>query len=147
MACIAHHALPTFSANITSALNKKNGITQADVNFATEKANIEYDEASISLNQVKDTITNAGDYKIVDETDNAEYEHNGNEKKYSFAKAMADKQKIKTIAAIVLAIPLVLRMFWKWEIGGEIFGVSITNWVQHDITFVIVLALDQITLC
>ncbi len=118
------------AANITSALNKQVGIKQADVNFATEKANVEYDEASVSLGQVKNTITSAGDYKIVDDNDHG-YDYNGDEK----------KQETKTIAAIVLALPLVLRMFWQWEFGGAIWGASMTDWFQNILTFIIVFIL------
>ena len=121
------------SANITNALKKQNGIIQADVNFVTEKANVEYNEEKISLDQIKQVITNAGDYKIVDDSDDTLHDHNGDEK----------KQKIKTIAAIVLAVPLVLRMFWEWEIPGEIFNASATNWIQNIITFIIVFYLGK----
>ena len=119
------------AANITNALNKQTGVKQADVNYATEKANVEFNEANISLEQVKSTITSAGDYKIIDDTDEKNYENNSDEK----------KSKLKTILAIILALPLVLRMFFEWNIPGSIFGVSVTNWVQHDLTFVIVFIL------
>jgi Cu+-exporting ATPase len=121
--------------SITKALEKKDGIISANINFATEKANVEYDDKKINLEEIKKVIVDAGyqvdegdDHKDGDDNNHGKHEGNVNEK----------KQKNKVIAAIILTIPVVSRMLWSWEIGGELFGISSTNWIQAILTFVVV---------
>ncbi|MBU1999312.1 MAG: heavy metal translocating P-type ATPase [Candidatus Omnitrophota bacterium] len=51
--------------NIEHALKEKEGIIQASVNFASEKAGIEYDEAKINTEKIRQVIDKAG-YKVVE---------------------------------------------------------------------------------
>ena len=44
---------------------KLNGVTEANVNFATEKLNISFDEALLSLNEIQIAVDKAG-YKGID---------------------------------------------------------------------------------
>jgi Cu+-exporting ATPase len=122
------------ATNVSKALNKQGGVKSADVNFATQKASVEFDEGKVSLDDIKNIIKKAG-YQVEDEkaANYAGGEHR--------ADASEKKQKIKMILSIVLAIPVVARMFWAWEVGGEIWGVSVTDWIQHDLTFIIVFIL------
>jgi Cu+-exporting ATPase len=50
----------TCAATIAKALTKRKGIKQAKVNFASEKASVEYDPAIVKLSQIKDTISQLG---------------------------------------------------------------------------------------
>lgn len=45
---------------------KLNGVTEANVNFATEKLNISFDEALLSLNEIQIAVDKAG-YKAIDD--------------------------------------------------------------------------------
>jgi len=54
------------AANIEKALHKKDGISKAIVNFANEKAFVEYDEEKIDLDQIHQVIVDTG-YKTIKE--------------------------------------------------------------------------------
>ena len=125
------------AANITRALVKRAGIISANINFATAKANIEYDESKINLDEIKKTIISTGYQIEEDEHDEHQdhgqgkhhgHEHNGGEKKL----------KAKVIAAVILTLPVAIRMVWPWEIGKGFLGVSTTGWVQVVLTFLVV---------
>lgn len=121
--------------NITKRLEKQAGIISANINFATAKANIEYDEGKISLDEIKKTIVSIG-YQIEEENEHKGHgqgehhghEHNGDEKKL----------KTKVIAAAILSLPVAIRMVWPWEIGKEFFNITITGWIQVVLTFLVV---------
>ncbi|MFH1822242.1 MAG: copper-translocating P-type ATPase, partial [Patescibacteria group bacterium] len=53
----------------------------------------------------------------------------------------ANKLKYKVILAITFALPIVIRMFWPWEIPGAFFNIPLTRWILHDLTFIIVFIL------
>ncbi|MBT4277865.1 copper-translocating P-type ATPase [Candidatus Falkowbacteria bacterium] len=121
------------AVNISHDLQKQEGVKMADVNYATEKAVVEYDEDRVSREKLKETIVKAG-YGIQEEghhhedSGGHEYDHNGNVK----------KERLRVILSVILSLPIVIRMFFMWEIPGEFWGVSLTNWIQHDLTFIIV---------
>lgn len=49
---------------IETVLNKTNGVTEATVNFATEKVTIEYDNDKLNLNEIKKIIKSIG-YELI----------------------------------------------------------------------------------
>ncbi len=51
---------------VERSANKLQGVTQADVNFATEKLNISYDETKLNIEDIKSAVSKAG-YEAVDE--------------------------------------------------------------------------------
>lgn len=57
------------SKTIEKNLRKKHGIKQANVNFATEKAVIDYDSSRINLDGINETIRQSG-YEPVEKTNN-----------------------------------------------------------------------------
>jgi Cu+-exporting ATPase len=122
------------ATNISNALKKEEGVKSADVNFAIEKASVDFDEEKIDLEKIKKTVVDAG-YEVEDHTmvNHAVHEHHQDESE--------KKQKIKMILSIILALPVVVRMFWMWEVGGEFLSISFTDWIQHDLTFIIVFIL------
>lgn len=115
--------------NIVIALNKNTYIKNPDVNFATKKAIFEFDENNIDLNEIKKIIINTG-YKIDEEQKNTKSKKK--DERWFF---------IKVIAAIVLTLPIFLRMFWMWEIPGSLWNISMTSWVQNVLSFVVVFIL------
>ncbi len=117
------------STNIKLALEKYDKIKKAEVNFATKKASVEFNENEISLEEIKKIIQSTG-FQIEEKRDEV--------KNKKAAEKAARTQRLKVIAAILMTIPIFLRMFWKWEVPGELWGVSITNWIQHDLAFLVV---------
>lgn len=49
---------------IETVLNKTNGVTEAAVNFATEKVTIEYDNDKLNLDEIKKIIKSIG-YELI----------------------------------------------------------------------------------
>src|SRR3989339_704361 len=54
------------AAVIEHDLKKQKGISSASVNYATEKAYLEYDSATIKIDDIKKNIKDLG-YKVLDE--------------------------------------------------------------------------------
>ena len=50
----------TCARTIRKGLSKTHGVAQADVNFASEKASIEYDPKKVDLARIKDTVSQLG---------------------------------------------------------------------------------------
>lgn len=54
------------SSAVEKALKKQEGIIQANVNLAAEKAFVDYNPSQISLDAIRESIENAG-YEVVDQ--------------------------------------------------------------------------------
>jgi Cu+-exporting ATPase len=52
--------------NVEKSLNKLEGVAKAQVNFGTEKATVEYDANKVELQELEDTVEEAG-YGVVNE--------------------------------------------------------------------------------
>jgi len=124
---IAGMTCASCAQSIVIALKKNNAIQKADVNFATKKAIFEYDESQIDLEQIKNIIKGTG-FEIKD-PNSPEKEEKNSEEKFLY---------LKVIASIILTLPIFIRMFWMWEVPGSFLGVSLTNWIQHDLSFLVV---------
>jgi len=121
------------AANITKSLLKQDGVKEALVNFATEKANVEYDENKIDLVGIKEIIVSTG-YQIEEENGQADSKHeHGHEHKHN-----GGVRGVKVIWAVSLSLPIVVRMVWAWEIPGESLGITNTDWVQAILAFIVV---------
>jgi len=96
---------------IESTLKKLDGIIKANVNFATEKATIEFDETLINENEINNAIEQLG-YKVIREVDH-EAEAIDKEKE-------AKEKEIRTlkflfIFSLLLSIPIFLiAMPFEW---------------------------------
>lgn len=123
--------------NISKNLEKQAGVKSAQVNYVTEKASVEYDDDKIDLDKIKDTVVSSG-YKVVSEKTAMHGHHDNHDSHHNHGNGDEKKQKWITFGAIILALPVVVRMFWAWEIPGEFLGISFTNWIEHDLTFIIV---------
>lgn len=115
---------------ISKNLKKEDGVLSSEVNFATGKAVVEFDESKIKLDKIKKVVKDSG-YGVAEQTGEID--------------ADAEKEerllKIKVLLSIILTLPVFVRMFWMWEIPGSFLGVSFTDWVQHDIAFIVVFIL------
>src|SRR3989338_2036642 len=56
----------TCAQTIEKALSKSKGVVKASVNFASEKANVEFDKSKIDENLLKNIVKKTG-YKVVEE--------------------------------------------------------------------------------
>lgn len=61
---------------VERAARKLDGVTLANVNLATEKLNIEYDESKVDVSKIQDAVANAG-YKAIMETVNRTFRIEG----------------------------------------------------------------------
>lgn len=52
--------------NVEKSLNELEGVDEARVNFGTEKATVEYDSNKVKLQELEDTVENAG-YRVMNE--------------------------------------------------------------------------------
>ncbi len=124
--------------NIKKNLEKKEGVISADVNTVSTKANISYKEDKISEEEIKDTIIKTGygvdeqSKKLDKDLDDKSHGH------HNHVDENENLLKTKVVLSILLTLPVFIRMFWAWEIPGQFFGISLTNWVQHDLAFIVV---------
>jgi Cu+-exporting ATPase len=109
------------------ALKKTTGVHEANVNFATERAVVEYDETTTSPEHLAHAIKENG-YEPVMEADTKKRMTNdegrmtkGHEHEESHADHVGYATKGELILAVILVIPLIIAMFAMPEIG-TIFG-------------------------
>ncbi|MFZ5364725.1 MAG: heavy metal translocating P-type ATPase [Patescibacteria group bacterium] len=84
--------------NIESALRKTTGIANASINFATEKAAVEFDPAQISLEEIKHKITELGYSAREAQILSAGHEHGHGGRNL----------KTRFIISLLLAIPIII---------------------------------------
>lgn len=69
----------TCALTVEKALNKLDGIQNASVNLATEKATIQYDPAHLSLSDIETAVENAGYKAVLPKTQESEAQPSGKE--------------------------------------------------------------------
>lgn len=92
------------SARIEKALNKKEGVTNAYVNFATEKAVVSFDSNVMTTEAIEQTVAKAGYSAILDLAENQESLEKAQEKEFKTL-------KFQLILGTVLSLPMVIAMF------------------------------------
>jgi len=92
------------AANIEHALRKEKGVILFDINFASEKASVEFDDREISLEKIKEIVKNLG-YKAKEETYESMMEHNHDHHKLSGEKEIRKSRKIFIFSA-ALGLPI-----------------------------------------
>lgn len=115
------------SAIITKKVSKLQGISDINVNFATEKANINFDPDTVSVDQMNNEIKKLG-YTFVDEKETVMAEdhslHTGMNQ--SKADKTAELLEMKNKTQFVLPIALLVFLLMMWDIGAKLFS-SIPN--------------------
>lgn len=100
---------------IESSLNKLNGVSNANVNLATEKASVEFDERIINEKKINNAIEQLG-YKVIEETQN---EASVDKEKELREKDIKDLRKL-FLFSLILSIPIfIISMPFQW------LGISI----------------------
>lgn len=92
------------SARIEKALNKKEGVTNAYVNFATEKAVVSFDSNVMTTEAIEQIVAKAGYSAILDLAENQESLEKAQEKEFKTL-------KFQLILGTVLSLPMVIAMF------------------------------------
>lgn len=120
--------------NISRGLKKQVGIIDADVNYANGKAYVEFDETKIDEKKIKEVIKKTG-FKVLEDSATNHLLHTpsarrGHPSQEGNSTQNFSWQGIKTILAIIFALPLLSRMIWMWQISGGNFGISNTDWLQ-----------------
>lgn len=92
------------SARIEKTLNKKEGVTNAYVNFATEKAVVSFDSNVMTTEAIEQIVAKAGYSAILDLAENQESLEKAQEKEFKTL-------KFQLILGTVLSLPMVIAMF------------------------------------
>lgn len=112
---------------ISNKISKLEGVDEMNVNFATEKATVFFDDNVVTVPQMNNEIEKLG-YIFIDETDSHIMEdpnmHTGiNESKDEKIKELL---AMKTKTQFVLPIALLVFILMMWDIGAKLF-TSIPN--------------------
>src|SRR3989344_6167765 len=104
-------------ASCASIIGRKvsdlSGVEEADVNFATEKANIKFDPSKVSVKEMNDEIEKLG-YKLV--------EHEGMDHSTHTGLGVAKEEKLKELEVMrrktrfVMPVALLVFAIMLWEI-------------------------------
>jgi len=96
---------------IESTLKKLDGVVNANVNFATEKATVEFDENVIDENEIYNAIEQLG-YKVIKEIDREAKEFVDKEKE----EREREIRNLRTlfILSSILSIPIFILSFPEW---------------------------------
>jgi len=89
------------AVTIENALRKEEGIKSANVNFASEKLCLEFDEIEISITRIKKIIEKLG-YEATEETAEEEMHDHHKEEKIQEIKNL----RTRFIIALIFGIPL-----------------------------------------
>ncbi|WP_227356051.1 heavy metal translocating P-type ATPase [Haladaptatus salinisoli] len=119
------------SETVQSVLERTPGVIEADVNFATDEAQVRYNPAEATLTNLYDAIEDAG-YTPVRE--DGESEDSAEDRRDAARQAEIRKQLRLTLFGAVLSAPLILFLADKLILGGGIlpemiFGIEF-GWVE-----------------
>ena len=122
------------AVNIENALRKETGVKSANVNFASEKLYLEFDEVKISIARIKNIIEKLG-YKAVEETIEPAFAEAtaGKEERHDYHKEakVQEIQKLKKrfIFALIFSLPIIYMVMGEMlglpmpsAFGGESYG-------------------------
>jgi Cu+-exporting ATPase len=106
---------------VENALSGLEGVVRANVNFATERASVEYIPGAVSMDDFRRAVKDAG-YEIL------EIETVGKEDVVDREKATREaeyrKLKRKFISGVVLVIPVFLLAYWRMLGLSNLFNLS-----------------------
>jgi len=108
-------------------LKKNQGIINANVNLASKKAMVEFDENLIGEEQIKKIIL-ANGYGIVEESD----------KSHKHVSANIKKNFQAFLWSAILSLPLFLEMFTQIRIGVQIYSIDLIMWLHLALATVVV---------
>ncbi|MFA6427489.1 MAG: heavy metal translocating P-type ATPase [Candidatus Magasanikbacteria bacterium] len=112
--------------NNERALKAKPGVVGANVNFATKKAQVEYDADILDQDEVFEVIQKNGYMPVSDEhmhshEEHAEHVHGGDN---------ISKQLKHVVLSAVLSLPLVLEMIIKIRVDIFLLDIDLVMWLH-----------------
>lgn len=115
------------AVNIEHDLRKVNGVTSANVNYATEKAHIEYNPKNTNLEQIKNVIHKAG-YKAMEadameDMDKHEHEVFPQNKKMEHHEIHILRNRF--LISLIFALPII------YMVMGEMIGLPIPKFLEE----------------
>lgn len=110
---------------ITNKVSKLSGVTDINVNFATEKAAISFDDTAISVHQMNNEIEKLG-YIFLDENDSVVVQDHSMHTGINESKEEKELLAMKTKTQFVLPVALLVFFLMMWDIGAKLFS-SIPN--------------------
>jgi Cu+-exporting ATPase len=125
---------------VEDALNGLGGVVRASVNFATEKATVQYIPGAVSMGDFRKAVTDAG-YELL-EVERVEREEMVDRERVA-REAAYRKLKRRFIGGIILVIPVFLLAYWRalglsnlYDVGRQVnfslqllFQTPIQFWV------------------
>jgi P-type Cu+ transporter len=123
------------AARIERSLNKAEGVEEASVNLASERATVRFDPAVTSVDQIVGTIRDAGyDAIVPSTTDSSLTLHD----EHALAQLKDyERLRIKFIIAVVLALPVLIMAMSHGRIAALDFAGA--RWLQLALTTPVVL--------
>ncbi|WP_254824382.1 heavy metal translocating P-type ATPase [Haloglomus halophilum] len=121
------------SETVQEALERTSGVVSADVNFATDEAQVTYNPAEASLADCYAAIEDAG-YSPVREDDGDGGEESSEDRRDAARNAEIRKQLRLTLFGAALAAPMLFFLVEKLLLGGgilpdRVFGIEF-GWVE-----------------
>lgn len=93
------------AVNLEGALRKIDGVSNAAVNFATEKAYVEYDPSKVAAGDLDRAVANAG-YSVIKKEETSDLEEGSVDREKTARKRDIDTLKLKLAVSAVFAVPL-----------------------------------------
>ena len=112
--------------NIEKTIKKKSGIKSASVNYANNQAKVEFDAEQINQSEIAEVISQAGDYKVIDDSDQ------------NMEQDLTKRAYYRFIWALIFTLPLFISMFYMSNFSSSFWGVSLEKWIMHDLAFIVV---------
>ncbi len=108
---------------IEKRLNKMEGVSTANVNFALETATVQYDDSAVSINDMKEAINKLG-FKLMPKE--------SEESKTDYKEKEIERQTGKFLLAAILTLPLLWTMVAHFEFTLFIYmpDMFMNPWVQ-----------------
>ncbi len=120
------------SAAVEKALNKSEGVYQANVNIATEKGSVEYNPEILGRNDFRKIVKNSGYELARFEDEEVERDSETNEKELSEDMKKVKEAKKKMWGTWAFTIPIML-----WMIPEMFFGVAWPNMMIFNLGMII----------
>jgi len=131
--------------NNEKALLKTKGILNANVNFATKKATVKYDEAALSEEEVREVIRKNGygineifadrGSRIADEEGSSDHEHSH---VHSHETGEIEKNRRAFWGSAILSLPLLLEMFYQWRSGAMFLDIDLVMYLHVILASIVV---------
>lgn len=117
---------------IEKELAKQKGVTQANVNYALQRASVAFDESAINKESLEQVIRASGYEPIADTPSTPNSSEHSHSHKHDDGTSLRE-----LISAFILSIPLVLGMFWMPNIG-VLFGMPALNVISFVSAWILV---------